>query len=145
MPSFALSSLDEEMITRDKNQVAIIKSDKLRWHGGFRARHTWVAIQVYKRNLFVNRFVYILDFICLQACKFAKDNLRSIYLPILIFQGGKDKLVVPQGSNIIHENVSSQDKTLKFYPEAYHNLFIELDYVKKDVFTIMSQWLAKRI
>jgi hypothetical protein len=43
-----------------------IQEDQLMWHGGFRARHTYIL---------------------LQGCDYAINNLPNITIPVLVLQG----------------------------------------------------------
>ena len=125
-PKFSLGYLDHEAITRDKAVCERVKEDQLIWHGGFRAKHSHVLLQT------------------TDAFK-EGQLLQKIKVPVLIFQGLKDRLVEPDGSTYLHENVSSQDKKLLTYPEAFHNLYVELDDVKKPVIKETCEWINQRI
>ena len=149
-PKFSLGYLDHEAITRDKGKAKLrlsagslffqfskiwlhfsavcerVKEDQLIWHGGFRAKHSHVLLQT------------------TDAFK-EGQLLQKIKVPILIFQGLKDRLVEPEGSTYLHENVSSEDKKLLTYPEAFHNLYVELDDVKKPVIKETCEWINQRI
>ena len=52
-----------------------IQEDQLMWHGGFRAR---------------------LSYILLQACDYASNNLPNITLPVLVLQGTEVRKVALQ-------------------------------------------------
>ena len=125
-PKFSLGYLDHEAITRDKAVCERVKEDQLIWHGGFRAKHSHVLLQ--------------------STDAFKEGQLlQKIKVPVLIFQGLKDRLVEPDGSTFLHENVSSEDKKLLTYPEAFHNLYVELDDVKKPVIKETCEWINQRI
>jgi acylglycerol lipase len=49
----------------------------------------------------------------------------KITLPLLIVQGGSDKLVDPAGSHMLYERASSIDKTIKIHDGLYHEVFNE--------------------
>ena len=127
-PGFALPSfidhIDIDQITRDKTIVEKIKKDKLRWHGGTKARLGWQLIQ---------------------SCEIAQNNLSNITIPLLVLQGEKDKLVVPAGAKMIVENASSTDKEYKEYPDAMHQLLAELDDVKIDAKKTIFEWIKQRL
>lgn len=123
-PSFALGGIEKKYLSRDQNFVAQMDQDQLNWHGGFKARQSWVT---------------------LQACDYAQNNLPNINLPILVLQGGKDKLVVAKGAQMIFDNVSSTDKELKYYEDAFHNLYNELPDVKNDAITRSNDFIVRRI
>jgi len=123
LPSF-IDAIDIEQITRDKEVVEKIRKDKLRYHGGTKARLGWVL---------------------LQSCEIAQNNLSNLTLPLLVLQGEKDKLVVPAGAKMIHDNSSSTDKEYKEYPDAMHQLLVELEDVKSDAHTRILDWMNNRL
>lgn len=71
------------------------------------------------------------------------DGASRITLPLLIVQGGADKLVNPEGSRMLYERASSIDKTIKTYDGLYHEVFNEpeRDMVLGDV----RSWMETRI
>lgn len=126
LPKFSLGYLDHDAVTRDKAFVEQIKADKLIWHGGFRAKHSHVLLQSTD---------------ALQS----GELLKKINVPILIFQGEKDRLVNPEGAKHLHEHCSSEDKRLETFPDAYHNLYVELEDVKKSVISQTCEWIIQHI
>lgn len=122
LPSFAIGQLDASLITRDQEVVKRVDADELGWHGGFRAKHSYVLIQI---------------------CDWLADEgqLEKLKLPLLIFQGGKDKLVNAQGAQILLDAAASDDKKLVKYEEAFHNLFVETDDVKIPVLKETIDWI----
>lgn len=49
-----------------------------------------------------------------------KDSLDMIYTPAFIVQAVQDKMVHPESANVIHDNIASDDKTLKWYEHSSH-------------------------
>ena len=123
LPSF-VDSIDINLITRDKAVVENIRKDKLRYHGGTKARLGWLL---------------------LQSCEIAQNNMSNLTVPLMILQGEKDKLVVPAGAKMIYENASSTDKEYKEYPEAFHQLLVEFEDVKSDAQNKMLEWMNQRL
>lgn len=70
-------------------------------------------------------------------------NASTITLPIMIVQGGKDRLVDPGGAQLLYDSAGSEDKTLKIYDTLFHEVFNEPehDLVLNDVKT----WLLKHV
>jgi alpha-beta hydrolase superfamily lysophospholipase len=66
----------------------------------------------------------------------------EISLPILIMHGEADKLTAPSGSKWLHENVSSNDKSLNIYPELFHEIFNEPE--GPSIFAEVVNWLDER-
>ena len=124
VPSFTLGQLETELVTRDPEMVRKIKEDDLEWKGGFRAKMSWAIIQ---------------------GCDVAHNNIPNLTLPIIVFQGEKDKLVLPQAAKDLVEMASSEDKRYVEYPDAFHHLFIELPDVKVDCIDKIKSWINERI
>ena len=74
-----------------------------------------------------------------------QNNLSNLTLPLLVLQGEKDKLVVPAGAKMIHDNSASTDKEYKEYPNAMHQLLVELEDVRSDVHTKILEWMKNRL
>ena len=128
MPSFALpfrvDAIDVTQITRDQRLWEPMDKDPFRYHGGTKAK-TGCTL--------------------LQGTESLQKNISKIRLPILVLQGGDDRLVDPKGARILFEGANTSDKEYKEYPLAYHQLLTELYDVRKDVKEITVQWLNKRL
>jgi len=55
-------------------------------------------------------------------------------------QGGQDKLVDPAGAQMLYDQASSKDKTLKIYDGLYHEVFNEPERAR--VLGDVETWLA---
>ena len=115
---------DDKYITRDKTYVQCVKKDTLRWHGGPKARTGWLL---------------------LKGCEKVQRSMSDIKTPLLVLQGEKDKLVEPEGAKMIYLNSSSLNKEYVVYPDAFHNLFVELEDVKHDVQMKTLNWMNQRL
>ncbi|MBS1687547.1 MAG: lysophospholipase [Bacteroidetes bacterium] len=71
-----------------------------------------------------------------------KSEVSAITLPLLILHGTADKATKPSGSQYFFDNVSSEDKTLKFYEGYYHDLLNDID--KEIVMNDILDWLNFR-
>ena len=69
-------------------------------------------------------------------------KLDKFNVPFLIFQGGIDKLVDIAGAFDIMEKSKSQDKTLLFYENAWHDLCHEQEIF--DIIQETSKWILER-
>ena len=67
----------------------------------------------------------------------------KITLPFLAMQGGDDRLVDPDGAQILYERAGSADKSLKLYPGLYHEIFNEPEHGQ--VLGDVEAWLDARI
>jgi alpha-beta hydrolase superfamily lysophospholipase len=67
------------------------------------------------------------------------ENAGQIHLPVLILHGGADRAVDPESSELLHELVSSEDKTLRIYDGLYHELYNEPEH--PEVIAEVLEWL----
>jgi alpha-beta hydrolase superfamily lysophospholipase len=109
-------------MNRDEVVAKRVAEDPLCWHGGFKAQHS-------------NMLIKATDVLAKENC------LKKITAPLLIMQGGQDKLVCPDGAPFLHDNVGSVDKKLLMYEDAFHNLFVELEDVKTTVIKETCSWI----
>ncbi|NIG54785.1 alpha/beta hydrolase [Chitinophaga sp. Cy-1792] len=70
-----------------------------------------------------------------------KADVAEIKLPVFFLHGTADKATKPSGSQFFYDNVSSTDKTLKFYEGHYHDMLNDLD--KEIVMKDILDWLDK--
>ena len=77
----------------------------------------------------------------------ADERLRkefgNITLPVLILHGTADKATKYQGSQFFHDHAGSKDKTLKLYPDAYHDMLSDI--VKDQVMADIKAWIETRL
>jgi len=74
--------------------------------------------------------------------EYVHANAGRLKLPILIMHGSADKLTNPNGSKRFFDNCGSQDKTLKIYDLAFHELYNEVNHL--DVLSYLEGWLKER-
>jgi acylglycerol lipase len=73
-----------------------------------------------------------------------QKNLHQYKYPCLILHGGGDQLVPASSSQWFHTHVPSKDKTIKIYPECYHEILNEK--VEKDaVIADIVGWINERL
>jgi alpha-beta hydrolase superfamily lysophospholipase len=75
------------------------------------------------------------------AMERARAEANRITLPILILQGGADRLVDPSGANALYEKVSSTDKKVIVYDGFFHEVFNEPE--RDRVLTDVERWLEE--
>src|SRR5690606_8938640 len=68
-----------------------------------------------------------------------KESFHQITLPVFILHGSADKATKPAGSQFFFDTVGSADKTLKLYPDHFHDLLS--DYGKEAVIADMKSWI----
>ena len=71
------------------------------------------------------------------------DDRSSLRMPVLVVQGGSDLIVDPHVAQPWLEGVPSTDKELKWFPDHYHELHNEPDWL--DTMTAVAEWLEERI
>lgn len=77
------------------------------------------------------------------ALKAVWDEVDALRMPLLVAQGGADRIVDPQVARPFLERVPSADKELMWFPEHYHELHSEPDWL--DVMTSVAEWLEERV
>ncbi len=123
-PSKQLDKLDENDLSRDKDKVAPLKLDPKRYHEGMKAKQAYAT---------------------LLAMESLEKRFKDFKTPILIQHGSKDKLTRPEGSQKLHDKISSEDKIITVYDSAFHNLFIEIKDVSDKVVEEEVNWIKERI
>ncbi len=121
-PSAGVLPVDPSTISRDPDVVKAYVDDPLVFHGKTTAR---------------------LSAEMLRALTRVSAETGKITLPFLAMQGGADKLVDPDGAQILYERAASKDKTLKIYEGLYHEIFNEPE--RGRVFTDIENWLAAHV
>jgi alpha-beta hydrolase superfamily lysophospholipase len=122
IPRMGLVSLNTEGICRDPAVVAAYLADPLVCKGKITAR---------------------LGAEMLDAMVGIRQNAGRIRLPLLIVQGGADKLVDPAGATMLHDAASSIDKRLIVYEGFYHEVFNEPEHGR--VLTDVETWLEAHL
>ena len=124
LPWIQISGVKKDFVTRDRSEVERMKNDPLYWSGGIKVKQGYAG---------------------LKALETLGEKMGDIQLPILIQQGEEDKIVRPQGAEKLYNAIVSKDKDLKTYPEAYHDMYIELHDVRDLVVKDCIEWLLKRL
>jgi acylglycerol lipase len=79
----------------------------------------------------------------------AMERVRSeagrITLPLLIVQGGADRLVDPAGARILYDAAASPDKRLIVYEGFSHEVFNEPEHDRDRVLTDVERWLQAHL
>jgi acylglycerol lipase len=119
MPRLGLIQLEAEGVSRDPAVVKAYKTDPLVYPGKVTAR---------------------LGAEMIKAMGQIGAQASRITLPLLILQGGADRLVHPSGAQLLHDLVASVDRKIILYEGFYHEVFNEPEHgrVMRDVET----WLA---
>jgi len=79
----------------------------------------------------------------LKAMRRVPTEASRITLPVLIVQGGADRLVDPNGARMLYEAISSPDKTINIYDGLYHEVFNEPE--RDRVLGDVEAWLEAHV
>jgi acylglycerol lipase len=71
------------------------------------------------------------------------SRLPSLRLPLLVLSGSDDKIVKPEGAELVVRLAGSTDKTLKMYDGLYHEVFNEPE--KELVLGDLQDWLKAHL
>jgi acylglycerol lipase len=122
MPKFGLIALDADGVSRDPAVVQAYVNDPLVYTGKTTAR---LAAEMLKAMQYVGR------------------QAAQITLPITIVQGGADKLIDPDGAQMLYHAVRSTDKEIRIYDGFYHEVFNEPEHEK--VLCDIDRWLETHL
>jgi acylglycerol lipase len=116
IPKLGLIQLEAEGVSRDPAVVQAYINDPLVHTGKTTARLAAELLKTMQR---------------------VTAEAGKITLPVLILQGNADRLVAPDGAQMLYDTVRSSDKTIKIYDRLFHEVFNEPehDQVLNDVAT----------
>ncbi|HET92040.1 MAG TPA: alpha/beta hydrolase [Chloroflexi bacterium] len=121
-PQMGVLALDANGISRDPDVVTAYVNDPLVFHAKTPAR---LAAELLKAMLRVTA------------------EADKIALPVIIVQGSGDQLVDPAGAQMLHDKISSKDKTLHVYEGLYHEVFNEPERAR--VLQDVETWLTAHV
>jgi acylglycerol lipase len=104
IPKLGLIQLEAEGVSRDPAVVKAYETDPLVYRGKVTAR---------------------LGAEMIKAMEQVGAEASRISLPLLILQGGADRLVSPSGAQMLHDRVGSADRKIILYEGLYHEVFNE--------------------
>ncbi|HOH29523.1 MAG TPA: lysophospholipase [Candidatus Hydrogenedentes bacterium] len=122
LPCLPISKVDNRGLSRDPAVIEAADQDPLCYHGGV-AAHT--AGEFY-------RMVQTIE-----------ADAARITPPMLVLHGGADHVVSPGGSKLLHEKAGAEDKTLRIFPDGYHELFNDLE--KEEFMAEVITWIKARV
>ena len=121
-PNTGMLQLDASGVSRDPEVVTAYLNDPLVYTGQVPACLLLAMTKAMKRLL---------------------QQAGLIQLPLLILQGDQDRLVNPEGAQLLYQRVGSQDKQLERYPDSYHEILNEPEYPQ--IINLIQGWLSKRL
>lgn len=120
LPKLGVLQLDASGVSRDPAEVERYVNDPLNYSGKLSAR---TVSELFK------------------SMNYVQQNASGIALPMLLLHGGADVMASPEGSRFLDEHISSADKTLRIYPDLFHEIFNEPE--KEQVFGDIESWLDR--
>jgi len=120
LPWMPALGVDPAVVSRDPREVEAYRTDPLVHHGKLPVR-TVAEIAA--------------------ATEAFPEQVGSLTLPMLLVHGSEDRLAPVQGSRMVYERVSSEDKTLKIYDGYFHEVLNELPEDRKRVLDDIVAWL----
>ncbi|WP_194776889.1 alpha/beta hydrolase [Pararhodonellum marinum] len=121
-PKLKVLKLDSALVSQDQEEVKKYDEDPLIYHKAIPARTGSELLKVMAA---------------------IKHTMSAFNLPVLIMHGSEDLLTNPKGSQLLHEQAGSKDKTFLSYKGFYHEIVNEIE--KEKVMQDMLDWILKRI
>ena len=121
-PKAGILGLDANGVSKDPAVVQAYINDPLVFHGKTTAR---LSAELLDKVFWVN------------------ERLEKITTPLLIVHGSDDKLANPKASQLLYDQASSKDKTLKIYEGLYHEVFNEPEH--QEVLGEVAAWLEAHL
>ena len=115
------TGLTNDQLTRDPDAIAAIAEDTL--------RHDRISPPMF--------------FGMAEAGPEALDRAAEIRLPTLMILGGSDPIIDPEAGRLFFDRLSSEDKTLKVYPNMRHEPLNELG--REEVVADVVRWIDDRL
>jgi alpha-beta hydrolase superfamily lysophospholipase len=122
MPRLGVLRLDASGISRDPQVISDYENDPLVYRGKATAGLVTALFSAMKRVV---------------------ENATSIRLPMLIMHGSVDSLTAVEGSKLLHDSISSEDKKIVIYDGLYHEILNEPE--RKNVMEDILGWLEPNI
>lgn len=122
LPELPVLSAPPGILSRDPEVERRVAEDPLCYHG--------------KTRLGLARALYL-------AAADTRAHLAELTLSFLVMHGAAVRLTSPRGSELLHQQARSADKTLKLWPDDRHEIFNELD--ADAVIAFMGDWLDARV
>jgi len=123
VPGVGVLAVDPAVVSRDPAEVEAYRTDPLVHHGKLPVR-TVAEIAA--------------------ATEAFPEQVGSLTLPLLLVHGSEDRLAPVQGSRMVYERASSQDKTLKIYEGFFHEVLNEPLEDRERVLADIVAWLHAR-
>ena len=124
LPWLPLGYMDVNDLSRDLEKVRKAAADELRYQGGVKSKFSKAT---------------------LKAMEKVAAEKAGISTPILVQYGDHDRICKPETTRNFFEDINAEDKELKVYPGAFHNLLMELPETRQATFDDINKWIVERI
>lgn len=88
-----------------------------------------------------NRCTVRLGSAFMEAAAAIRRSAGRLRTPLLLLLSGADRVTPPGSALRLFETIGSPDKTLKIYPQSYHELFADLD--REQVLRDLVEWIRR--
>ena len=121
-PHFKMMKINHRLVSRDRAVQEAYDRDPLVYRHGLKARLGAELIRSTER---------------------LQSRIQDFAFPVLLLQGGDDKLVDPEACRWFYDSISSGDRTLKVYEGLYHEVLNEPE--KESVQQDVMSWLDSHV
>ena len=121
-PKLGMMQLDPIGVSSDPKVVSDYISDPLVFHGKSPVRFMAETLRAILR---------------------INDEFEKLTQPLMVVSGSEDALADPEGSELLFEKVSSQEKEIKIYEGFHHEVLNEPDHIR--VLSDIEAWLEDRL
>jgi alpha-beta hydrolase superfamily lysophospholipase len=122
MPRLHAVKINQEYISRDPAEVQAYDSDPL----------------IYRKGVLMRTGSELV-----RAGRYVRERMDAFSYPVLVLQGGGDRITKPEGSRRLSEKAASTDTTFKLYEDLYHEILNEPE--KQQVFRDIVDWLDSHV
>jgi len=121
LPKLKTTPLDITFLTRSDEVLKKYNEDPMVYKDGMRARTAALTLKL---------------------IKIAREQFGKISLPLLALHGSDDRITMPGGTQKLHAEAVSTDKTVEIYQGLYHELIHEPE--RETVMNNISTWITER-
>lgn len=123
-PQMQVAPIEPGWMSRDPAVLKDYKEDPLVYHGGVKARWGLAYLDMLAE---------------------VKGKWKDVRTPFLTIHGTGDNLWSSKGSELFHEEAASEDKNIRLFDGAYHQVHHEPDGVGSECIKSLSSWIQQRV
>ncbi|QAT39621.1 alpha/beta hydrolase [Clostridium sp. JN-9] len=140
---------DKDVVEDYNNDPFVLKETNIKLLGEvFIKGSRWIkdVVEDYNNDPFVLKEtnIKLLGEVFIKGSRWINENIKNYEYPCLILHGEMDRLVKAEASKWMLNNISSSDKSIKIYPECYHEILSEKN-EKESVIQDIHKWIEERI